>query len=414
MAKPTGRVVVIGAGPAGMAAALSAHQAGHEVSLLERYPQARPAGNILNLWPPPIKALGLLGVDIDDLGSPCRTEFRNIRGRTRVHVRLPQDVVDTYGGGFIGLLRPDLYQRMLDALPAGVLQVNRQVLGFTQNEAGVRIELADGEILDADVLVGADGIDSLVRRTLWGEQPKREHNLHIFGGYTFDQPPAAQPGLCILTHGPTIQGSWTSIRSKGRTGYQWWVLGAWDAADEFDADPHATASAMASGFPAPLPELVAATEPGHVQRWVLRDRPALKQWSKGRVTIVGDAAHPTSPYAAYGAGMATEDGFFLGRRLGGVDLADYQAVRTALDEFEAPRRPHTAAQVQQAFMLGRVFHHCPAPLRPIRDAVLDRTPFLQKVVGDSSPAEIVAQLAEIDRAEAAFQARVGGAAPGPA
>ena len=57
MAKPTGRVVVIGAGPAGMAAALSAHQAGHEVSLLERYPQARPAGNILNLWPPPIKAV---------------------------------------------------------------------------------------------------------------------------------------------------------------------------------------------------------------------------------------------------------------------------------------------------------------------------------------------------------------------
>ena len=62
-----GRVVVIGAGPAGMATALSVHQAGHDVILLERYHQARPAGNILNLWPPPIKALGLLGVDTDDL-----------------------------------------------------------------------------------------------------------------------------------------------------------------------------------------------------------------------------------------------------------------------------------------------------------------------------------------------------------
>lgn len=66
-----GRVAVIGAGPAGRVTALSVHQAGHEVLLLERYPQARPAGNILNLWPPPIKALGLLGVDTADLGAPA-------------------------------------------------------------------------------------------------------------------------------------------------------------------------------------------------------------------------------------------------------------------------------------------------------------------------------------------------------
>ena len=59
-----------------MATAMSAHQAGHDVVLFERYPEARPAGNILNLWPPPIKALGLLGVDTDDLGAPCRSEFR--------------------------------------------------------------------------------------------------------------------------------------------------------------------------------------------------------------------------------------------------------------------------------------------------------------------------------------------------
>ena len=81
-----GRVAVIGAGPAGMATALSVHQAGHDVILLERYHQARPAGNILNLWPPPIKALGLLGVDTNDLGAPCYSEFRSAAGHTRVRV----------------------------------------------------------------------------------------------------------------------------------------------------------------------------------------------------------------------------------------------------------------------------------------------------------------------------------------
>ena len=139
-----------------------------------------------------------------------------------------------------------------------------------------------------------------------------------------------------------------------------------------------------------------------MQRWVLRDRKPLKQWSKGRATIVGDAAHPTSPYAAYGAGMATEDGYFLGRRLAGVDLRTTPPSRAALDAFEDPRKPHTARQVQQACMLGKVFHHAPAPLRPVRDAVLDRTPFLQKVVGERSPGEIIDQIAAIDEAERHF------------
>jgi 2-polyprenyl-6-methoxyphenol hydroxylase-like FAD-dependent oxidoreductase len=403
------RVVVVGAGPAGMATALSVHQAGHEVMLLERYPQARPAGNILNLWPPPVKALGLLGVDTGDLGAPCYTEFRSVAGHVRVRVNLSQDVLDEYGGGFIGLLRPDLYERMLAALPPGILQLNRTVEDIEQDEAAVRLHMADGEVITAAVLVGADGIDSLVRRTLWGDAPKREHNLHIFGGFTFDANAVegAERGLAVLNHGRTVQGSWTAIRSKGRDGYQWWVLSAHDAAQPFTGDMHAAATAMGAAFPAPLPQLIEATDPANVQRWVLRDRRALKQWSRGRVTVVGDAAHPTSPYAAYGAGMAIEDGYFLGRRLAGVDLSDYAAVRAALDAFEAPRKPHTARQVQQAFILGKVFHHAPAPLRLLRDAILDHTPFLQKVVGESSPGEIIAQLATIAEAESAFKAASG-------
>ncbi|MGW2521618.1 FAD-dependent oxidoreductase [Streptomyces sp. NPDC001617] len=398
-----GRVAVIGAGPAGMATALSVRQAGHDVILLERYPQARPAGNILNLWPAPIKALGLLGVDTTDLGAPCHTEFRSAAGRTRARVKLPEDVVQRYGGGFIGLLRPGLYERLLAALPPGMLQVNRAVDGFEQDETGMRLHMADGDVIEVDVVVGADGIDSLVRRTLWGDTPKREHNLHIFGGYTFDEDVRAERGLCVISHNRTVQGSWTDIRHKGRDGFQWWVLSAHDARQEFTGDRHATATAMGADFAAPLPQLIAATDPENVQHWVLRDRKPIKQWSKGRATLVGDASHATSPYAAYGAGMATEDGYFLGRRLAGVDLSDYTAVRAALDAFEAPRKPHTARQVQQAWMLGQVFHHAPAPLRHVRDALLDRTPFLQKVIGDSS-GEILAQLTALDETEHRFTA----------
>jgi 2-polyprenyl-6-methoxyphenol hydroxylase-like FAD-dependent oxidoreductase len=397
-----GRVAVLGAGPAGMSAGLSLHQAGIDVSLIERYREARPAGNILNLWPPPIKALGLLGVDVSDFGAPCQSEFRNAKGKVRAVVRLPQDVVDGYGGGFIGLLRPELYERLLAALPPGTLQVNREVTSFDQDETGVTLRFADGSPEKYDVLVGADGIDSLVRRTLWGEAPKREHNLHIFGGFTFDDTLAIEPGRCIVSHNRTTQGSWTAIRHKGRSGFQWWVLTAHDAEQEFIGDFHQAATELAAPFASPLPHLVAATSSSDVQRWVIRDRKPLDRWSQGRVTLIGDAAHPTSPYAAYGAGMAIEDGYYLGRGLAGLDLSDHAAVSQALLDFEAPRRPHTAFQSQTAYKLGRLFHHAPRVLAPLRDAFFDHTPFLQKVIGESTPGEIVKQLDEIDETEARF------------
>jgi 2-polyprenyl-6-methoxyphenol hydroxylase-like FAD-dependent oxidoreductase len=137
---------------------------------------------------------------------------------------------------------------------------------------------------------------------------------------------------------------------------------------------------------------VDATTDDHVQRWVIRDRVPLKQWSKGRITLAGDAAHATSPYAAYGAGMSIGDGYFLGQLLAGVDLAVTSAVTGALRRYDELRIPHTTAQVQQAYILGRMFHHAPAFLRPARDALLDHTPMLQKQVGERSPREIVAQL----------------------
>jgi 2-polyprenyl-6-methoxyphenol hydroxylase-like FAD-dependent oxidoreductase len=379
-----------------MAAALGALKAGHDVVVYERYREARPAGNILNLWPPPVKALRALGVDTDDLGAPTDTEFRNVHGKVRVRVKLDEEVKKAYGGGFIGLLRPELYERMLAAIPDGVIRFGQQVDRIEQDERTVTLHFADGTSAEHDVLIGADGIDSLVRRTLWGDEPKREHRLHIFGGFTFEEIPGTTPNTCVVSHNRTTQGSWTSIRHKGRDGHQWWVLTATDPDAPAPADLKSVATELAAPFRAPLPGLVAVTPPENVQRWVLRDRQPLKQWSKGRITLAGDAAHATSPYAAYGAGMSIEDGYFFGRALRGVDLTDLAAVEAALQSYEDPRKPHTAKQVNMARMLGKVFHHAPAPLRPIRDFVFDHTPFLQKMAGDSNPREINQQLALIE------------------
>jgi 2-polyprenyl-6-methoxyphenol hydroxylase-like FAD-dependent oxidoreductase len=285
---------------------------------------------------------------------------------------------------------------MLAALPADTIEFGRDVAAIDDHGDGITLSFTDGSTVETPVLIGADGIESIVRRTLWGDSPKREHNLSIIGGYVFETDfPGIEPGEAIISHNRTEQGSYTAIRMDGVDGYQWWVLRAWDAATPHPEDLEAVATKLGGGFPEPLPSLIAATPPEQIQRWQIRDRMPLKAWSKGRITLAGDAAHATSPYAAYGAGMSICDGYFLGQRLAGVDLQDTAAVTAALVAYETPRIPHTTEQVQAAYMLGKVFHHIPAPLRPLRDLVMDHTPLLQKQVGERNPREIVAQLDEM-------------------
>ncbi|MBU0794971.1 MAG: FAD-dependent monooxygenase [Alphaproteobacteria bacterium] len=392
-----GRIAVIGAGPGGMATALAAIRVGFEVALFERASEIRAAGNILNLWPPPQKVLKLIGVDTHDLGAPCKVFFKNAKGKTRAEVKLTAEVEREFGGGFIGLLRWGLYQRMLAALPPGTIRLDHNLTGFSDAGSAVRLDFANGETFEADVVVGADGINSTVRKALWGDKPIRHQKLHLVGGYLFlDEAP---DGIGVLSHNRTTQVSYTPIRHGGKWGYEWWVLEACDPSAPPPADLIAFCRDRAAGFSQKVRDLIAATPVEHMQRWEIRDRPPIPQWSKGRVTLVGDAAHPTSPYAAYGAGMSIEDGYFLARELAAVDMSDTAAVNGALQRYEDRRKPHTARVSQEAFQTGRMFHHLPAPLRPLRDLVFDHTPFLQKMVGDEMPKHILSQLAEIEDAE---------------
>lgn len=380
-----------------MAAALAAIRLGYEVKLFERASEIRAAGNILNLWPPPQKVLKLIGVDTEDLGAPCKTYFENSAGKRRVSVNLPPEVEREYGGGFIGLLRWGLYQRMIAAIPDGVLELDRTLQSLNDSGDMVQLGFADGSTFEADVVIGGDGINSTVRRILWGEEPIRHQRLHLVGGYLFvDEQPT---GEGVIAHNRTTQVSYTPIRHEGKWGYEWWVLEACDPSAPPPADLIEFCRERASGFSARARKLIEATPLAHMQRWEIRDRPPLKQWSKGRVTLVGDAAHPTSPYAAYGAGMSIEDGYFLARELSRIEIADRTAVSVALQRYEDRRKPHTAAVSQGAFHTGRMFHHLPAPFRPVRDFIFDHTPLLQKMVGDAMPSHILSQLAEIEDAE---------------
>lgn len=388
-------IAILGGGPAGMAAALALTKVGFKVAIYERYSQARPAGFILSLWPPPIHALKCMGVNIDDLGAPCDVSYRNPQGHVRASVQAPHVISAEYGGMFSGMLRPDLYQRMLDAMPAGVMHLGKQLVGIDEVGDHVRLTFADGDVVQTPLLIGADGIDSMVRQHLWGTAPKRRHGIVITGGFTFADGVKTEPRKCVVVHDDRVQGSYSPIRSCGRSGHQWWVLQPWADAEPLPDDMRALAQTASLNMPPPLGDLIASTAPEDMTSWRVRDRAPLARWSRGRITLAGDAAHATSPYAAYGAGMSICDGHFLARALAGRDLGDTAAVAAALRAYEAGRIPHTSSQVQQAYYLGHLFHRVPWPLSWLRDLVLDWTPLLQAQVGKRSPAEIIAQLDEM-------------------
>ncbi len=376
-----------------MATALAVIKAGFRAKIYERYPYARPAGNILNLWPPPIHALASMGVDVKDIGAPCHGTFRNSKGHIRADVKMPKHIIDQYGGGFVGLLRPDLYTRMLAAIPAGTIEFNHTVTEIQDHGSHVSLKFGDDKTVTAKVLIGADGIDSFVRAHLWGDTPKRNHDLHIIGGFTFDGPAEAESNECVLMHDRYVQGTYSAIRSaKG----VWATSGGFSKRGRIPSLPPRATPIMRSVWQSASKVrsrgLVAATAEANFQRWPIRDRVPLKKWSKGRISLAGDAAHATSPYAAYGAGMSICDGYFLGQCLHGVDLEDTRAVVKALEKYEAYQLDHTTNQVNQAYFLGRLFHHMPFLSQFSATWFLTGPAFLQRQVGDRNPQDIISQL----------------------
>ena len=231
-----GRIAIVGAGPGGMAAALAHHRLGYEVALYERYREIKAAGNILNLWPPPQKVLQVLGVDTTDLGAPCHTEFRRHDGRLRA-----RRAADRGGGARVR-------RRLHRPAALGALQADDRLAPRGRpapRAGGDRPSTTAGPkswsdsptapTAEADVVVGADGIRSTVRRILWGEEPMREQGLHLVGGWLLIDGPVPTEG--VVAHNRTTQGSYTPILHEGRGGYEWWVLEACKPGSPASAGP---------------------------------------------------------------------------------------------------------------------------------------------------------------------------------
>lgn len=337
------KVIVVGAGLGGLSAAATLAQRGIEFTLLEQASKLGEIGAGVQLAPNAMKVLRALGLErrAAEIGfEPGAHVVRNWK-TSAVLARTPYKGVltEVFGAAYYGYHRADLHELLRSAVPAQAVRLSARCTSVRTEGDKAVVTLADGDELSADAVIGADGIHSSVRSSLFGAEAPRYTGNACWRGMTPTS--ALDPGL--------IDPDMTVWFGPGASIVHYYIRGGtmvnWVAA--FESDEWAQESWNAEGRREEMMERFADWHPTMVAllansdrylKWGLFDRDPLPRWSKGRVTLMGDACHPMLPYLAQGACMAIEDGYAVADALdkGRRDIA------AALERYEQLRRERTA------------------------------------------------------------------------
>ena len=353
------RVGIIGGGIGGVALARALGRRGIDFHLFEQAPAFGEVGAGVQMTPNAVKVLKALGLteSLDDIGF-LPESMRGINwqtGETLFRTPLKETFPQVYGAEFYHVHRADLHGILAADLPADKVTFNARCTGIEEQDDGVLARFDDGSEFKADLVVGADGIHSPVRASLWGhEQPQftghmcwralvpvEQHPLPFVG------PDAAfwmGPKAHVVTY--YVKGG-QAVNIVAVTETADWVEESW-------TEPSSTEELLAAyeGWNDDLIRLFKMTDPSQTFKWGLFDHDPLTRWSTSRATLLGDAAHPMLPFLSQGAAMAIEDAYVLAEA-----LTHYQGdPAAALRAYEQERRPRTAEVQLQARERGRSYH----------------------------------------------------------
>jgi 2-polyprenyl-6-methoxyphenol hydroxylase-like FAD-dependent oxidoreductase len=342
----TRTALIVGAGIGGLSVAIALRQAGWHVRVFERASSARELGFGLALAPNAVRALRSLGIADAVLSRgfpPTRGELRRLDGRVLKRAHLPPNAL---GGPFTVALRPALHGALLEAVGSGVLALGHEVTGFSVAGPRVTLHVANGADAEGDVLIGADGIGSVVRRVLHpSEAPPRPCGIVAVRGAVHGAVTHLNELSAIYYLGPGIESVF--VRASD-TGIYWFLSMARELvpADLATSAP-AVVAHMAPRFDDTWRAITAATDDLRVDTLV--DRDPLPFWGRGPVTLLGDAAHPVLPHTGQGAAQAMVDAVELGKMLHHAD-----GIEPALRAYEADRLGKTAALLARGRRVARM------------------------------------------------------------
>lgn len=342
--------IVIGAGIAGLATAVALRRVGHDVTVIEQRTDLTSGAGI-SIWPNALAALDQIGLGDNVRQAGGRVTAGAIRWRDGTWLRRPsaQRIVHALGEPLVVVRRSALTEILLDALPPDTVQTGLSATALSIAAATARVTLSDGRTREADAVVGADGVNSMVARAINGPLPSR------YVGYT------AWRGVAAYRLDPALAGETMSAGTEvghvplGPDHTYWFATERTREGSRSAGGEHAYLTAKLAGWADPIPALLASTDPADVLRNDLYDRAQPRDWSRGPAVIVGDAAHPMRPHLGQGGCQGLEDAAILARFVGlSPDLP------AAFERFGAFRRRRVRPLVRESAAIGRIVNLRPA------------------------------------------------------
>ncbi|MEH2451204.1 FAD-dependent monooxygenase [Nostoc sp.] len=308
------KVAIVGAGPGGLAAAIALRSQGIDVQVYEKAQEFRPAGTGLGLAPNGLNFLDAIAPGIVKTlkSSGCEvyhTVLKNIQGET-IRTNATK-FLEQYGQPLLTIWWYRLQQVLASRLPSDIIHLNHRCIGFEQDENGVEIHFDGEKPVYADLLIGADGVNSVIRETLFGEGKPNyigsmcwraviKYHHELFNDYELVFVKGNKQFMYILNVGGGYT-SWISRKLSPEYSLS-------HSADQVKSRILHELADWDQSFRA----VVEATPAEQIWEGPICDRSPLTHWSQGRVTLLGDAAHPMAPAMAQGANTTFEDAYELG------------------------------------------------------------------------------------------------------
>ena len=358
-------IIIVGGGIGGLFAANALIAHGLTVSLYEQAAALGEVGAGIFLTPNSVRQLQRVGLGpaIEAYGARVGAGSQYFRHDGRPIA--PVQVTDSSGwNATFGIHRADLVALLANALPAGVVQTGHRCVGFSQDADRVRVSFADGAVADADLAVAADGIHSVLRETVAvADRPVFSGSVAYRGLVAHSRVPQWPTNAWLMWLGHAKHFLTFPVRRGELVNFVGFVPADQEMKESWTApgDPDQLRAEFAGWDPrvAALLQQVETTF-----RWALYDREPLPTWTKGRLALLGDAAHPMLPHLGQGANQSIEDGMALATILARSEPRNLAA---ALLAYERLRRERVAAVQRGARENGLRYDSSYADLN-VRDA----------------------------------------------
>jgi salicylate hydroxylase len=379
------KVLIVGGGIGGLTAAACLLKVGIDVEIYEQAPELSEVGAGIQMSANPTRVLYDLGLAEElDAVSVRPSAYRFViydSSDVLQEIQMGDAYVQRHGVPYYVLHRADfldILERKVRVLNADVIHLNSMAEGFTESGDGVELRLRDGRTVTGDVLIGADGIKSVIRSQIVGETP-----AHYTGDVAWrvavpmdGLPQNDESHTVDIWVGPTRHAVSYPIRSGNLMNFVGVVeFDEWSEESWISKHPWEKLKNDFTGWHPKIQAIIDATDHDNCFRWALNDRTPISNWSTRHVTLMGDAAHPTLPYMAQGAAMAIEDAAVFTRALQAAD-----DIPAALDLYQRNRIDRSARVVNESSANRGLFHHdSPQALRAAfseRDISAERTAWL--------------------------------------